>query len=247
LFTAGLRWPDCYHNEIDGDVTQLWTEFIDGVSGGGLTPEMVERAALELGRFQGRLHTGQPEVLLNQTNLSKAEGAKNFYHHYRSWGEVYDYIRSGDCDIPGHLCRMIIETDEKSDGIWQKIEALPVVFCHRDFWNANIFYKDDEIVLIDWDTAGWGFIGEDIVSLVADEADPGNMVQYYNECTAAYVKGFSEFTDLSGFGDLFFHERIIMHFGYRIVEGVKFAKTPEEKKHNLNTLQKIYEMGENQS
>jgi hypothetical protein len=87
-------------------------------------------------------------------------------------------------------------------------------------------------------------MGEDIISLIADEADVGHMVEYYQKCVPAYYRGFSEYADVSHFSDLYIRERIIMHFGYRIVEWYKFAKTPEEKMLHLNTLQKIYEIAD---
>jgi hypothetical protein len=242
LFTGALRWPKCYHTEMKDDEWQIWMEYIGGASGYDLTGGMYEKAALELGRFQGKLYAEQPAILQTLTNLSKSEDMKLFYRHYRGWSEVYDYIRSDGCGIPKHLCQMIIDMDAKSDEAWRRIEELPVVFCHRDFWVTNIFYTESEIILIDWDTSGWGHIGEDIVSLIADEADVENMVKYYHTCVPAYIKGFSEFADISHIPDLYIYERIIMHFGYRIVEWFKFADTPEKKEYNLNTLQKIYEM-----
>jgi len=75
-----------------------------------------------------------------------------------------------------YLCKMLIDVDEHSDEIWERIERLPVVLCHRGFWVANIFYTDHKILLMDWDTTGWGYMGEDIASLIADEADVDNML-----------------------------------------------------------------------
>jgi len=37
-------------------------------------------------------------------------------------------------------------------------------------------------------------------------------------------------------------ELILVLFGYRLVEWYKFAKSPDEKTLQLNTLQKIFEM-----
>ena len=74
---------------------------------------------------------------------------------------MYDYIREGSCEIPSHLRNMIIYIDENIDEIFTRIEKLPVVFCHRDFWITNIFYMGGVITLIDWDTSGWGYMGED--------------------------------------------------------------------------------------
>lgn len=241
-FTDSLRWPECYHAEMNGDETQLWMEYIDGVTGLNLTSEMYECAAEELGWFQGKLYAKQPDVLQNSINLSKVEFVKSFYLRYRSWDVLYDYIRSDDCEIPLHLCNMLIDMDNKADEIFSRIEKLPIVLCHRDFWVANIFYSDRKIVLIDWDTAGWGYMGEDIASLIADEADVCHMVEYYQKCISAYYRGFSEYSDVSHISDHCVHDVILAMFGYRLVERYKFAESPEDKSIPLKTLQKIHEM-----
>lgn len=250
-FTHSFGWPKCYHAEMSDDENeiQLWMEYIDGVSGLNLSGNMYERAAEELGRFQGRLYAEQPAFLQNLTNLSKVEYAKNFYLHYRSWNVVYNYIRSQDCKIPKHICEMLINIDENSDEIFRRIEKLPIVLCHRDFWVTNILYSEGKIALIDWDTAGWGYLGEDIASLIADEADVDHMVEYYHRCIPAYYKGFSEYVDISHVTDNCIYELILVMFGYRLVEWYlnadsdnKVKETNDEKALHLNTLQKIYEM-----
>lgn len=241
-FSDFFRWPMCYHAELDDDEMRIWIEYISGVSGLDLTADMYVYAAEQLGRFQGRLFATQPDVLPEMTNLSTVGFVKQFYEHYRSWDEVYAYIRSDDCEIPAHLCQMIIDIDVNSDAIWQRIEKLPVVLCHRDFWVANIFYADGGIVLLDWDTTGWGYLGEDIASLIADEADTAHMLAYYRRCVPAYYKGFSEYVDVSHITDDCIYEMILMLFGYRLVEWYKFANSLDEKVQHLATLQKIYEM-----
>lgn len=242
FFTDSLRWPECYHSEINGDEIQLWMEYMDGVSGLNLTSEMYERIAEEWGRFQGKLYIERPNELQNLPNLSNFEFTKNYYLRYRSWNVLYDYIRSEDCGIPKHLCKMLIDIDNNADEILSRIEKLPIVLCHRDFWAANIFYSDSQIVLIDWDTAGWGHMGEDIASLISDEVDISHMIEYYQKCIPAYYRGFSEYADVSHISDPCIYELILVMFGYRLVEWYKFAKSPEDKSTHLNTLQKIYEM-----
>lgn len=242
VFNDSFRRPECYHSEINGGEIELWMEYIEGVSGLKLTSEMFEYIAEELGRFQGRLFAEKPNVLQILPNLSKVEYLKNNYLRYRSWHEVYDYIRSEDCEIPRHLCEMLIDIDNNSDEIFSRMEKLPIVLCHRDFWLTNIFYSDHEIVLIDWDTAGWGYMGEDIASLITDEADVSHMIEYYQKCIPAYYSGFSEYSDVSHITDNCIYELILMMFGYRLVEWYKFAETPDNKTVQLNTLQKIYEM-----
>lgn len=242
VFSDSLRWPKCYYAEKNEDETQLWIEYIDGTSGADLTVEMFESAAKELGRFQGKLHAEKPAVLQNLSNLSKSDFMKKNYLHYRSWNEVYDYIRSDSCEIPRHLCEMLIDVDANIKEIYGRIEKLPVVLCHRDFWITNIFHFENKIILIDWDTCGWGYMGEDIASLIADEADVANMVEYYIKCVPAYYKGFSEYSDVSYISDHCVRELILIIFGYRLVEWYKYAKSPKEKTQQIDILQKIYEM-----
>jgi len=245
LLSDTFRWPVCYHAEVNEEETEtlLWMEYIEGVSGLDLSVDMYERAAYELGRFQGKLYAVQPAVLQSLTNLSQVTYTKNFYLHYRSWHEVYDYIRHDNCELPRHICQMLIDVDENSDEMWSRIEKLPIVLCHRDFWVTNIFYQKGKIVLIDWDTAGWGHMGEDLASLIADEADVDNMVEIYQKCVPAYYKGFSEYVDISHIADNCIREFILLLFGYRLVEWYKFAKSRDSKALYLNTLQKIFEMG----
>lgn len=243
-FSQSLRWPICYHSEFNTEDNEyhLWLEYIDGVTGLDLTSDMYEEAALELGRFQGKLYEEQPAVLQSLTNLSHPDFMKNTYLHYRSWPVVYDYIRSNDCELPLHVRQMLIDIDEKADEIFARIEKLPLVLCHRDFWVTNLIYAEGKFALIDWDTSGWGYLGEDLASLIADEGNIDNMVENYKRCIPAYYKGFSEYVDVSRITDHCVYEIILLVFGYRLVEGYIHTETYDEKTKHVHTLQKIYEM-----
>ncbi|MCL2007459.1 MAG: aminoglycoside phosphotransferase family protein [Treponema sp.] len=241
LFTDTFRWPKCYHLEQNENEIQLWLEYIDGISGDDLVPDMYEAAAYELGKFQGKLFSEKPAVLQKLANLSGTDYAKRFYLHYRGWNKVYDYIRSSDSEIPAHLCKMLIDFDDNADEIFKRIEQLPIVLCHRDFWVTNIFSSNRNIFLIDWDTTGWGYLGEDIASLLADEADVDNMKENYLRCVPAYYKGFCEYSNVS-VKDNCIHEFILALFGYRFIEWFLRAKAPEEKSYHIETLQKVYDL-----
>ena len=243
-FSDTFRWPTCYHAEMNAEENQfeLWLEYIDGVSGFNLTGDMYEQAAMELGRFQGKLYAEQPDVLESLTNLSHVDFMKNTYLHYRSWPLVYDYIRSEECEFPQHVRHMLIDIDEHADEILARIEKLPLVLCHRDFWATNLIYANGKIVLIDWDTSGWGYLGEDLASLIADEADINHMVEYYRRCVPAYYKGFKEYADVSSVADHCVYELILLVFGYRLIEGYLHTEDDDEKTNCVQTLQKIYEM-----
>ena len=243
VFSDLFGWPKCYYAELLDDETHIWMEYIEGISGLKLSTAMYEHVAEELGQFQGRIYAQMPEELDSITNLSRKEYIKNNYMHYRSWNEVYDYIRADHCEIPKYLCKMLIDLDENSDQIWKCIEQLPVVFCHRDFWVKNIFYNDQKIYILDWDTTGWGYLGEDIASLISDDSDITIMVENYEKSVSAYYKGFSKYVDISYIKNHYIKEMMLFMFGYRLVEGFKFAKTTEKKNVKLHILEKIYELG----
>ncbi|MFD2615682.1 phosphotransferase, partial [Paenibacillus gansuensis] len=110
------------------------------------------------------------------------------------------------------------------------------------FWVTNLIYADGNIALIDWDTSGWGYLGEDLASLIADEPDIDHMVEHYQRCIPAYYKGFSEFTDISPIADHCVYEIILLVFGYRLVEGFLHTEADDKKRKHVQILQKIYEM-----
>jgi len=62
---------------------------------------------------------------------------------------------------------------------------------------VGTFASGAETVIIDRDTAGWGYFGENMESLIADEADKENMLECCAKCVPAYYKGVSEFADSS--------------------------------------------------
>lgn len=242
-FEGPLRRPKCYAAQQGDDEIQLWLEYIDGISGADLTVDMLEQAALALGRLQGRLYAQRPPWLMEIANLSGEGFLRDVYERYRTWPVARDYIRAADCEIPAHLRGMITAIDDDAGAVFARIGRLPVVLCHRDFWHENIFYRDDEIVLIDWDTAGWGYLGEDMASLIADELDARHMAASYARCVPAYYKGFGEYAQAPDLAESCVYELILVMFGYRLVDWYMHARTSEGKDVCLGVLQRIYEMG----
>ena len=266
-FTDSLRSPKCYATKLHGDdEIEIWMEHIDGVSGSNLTIEALEQAAEEWGRFQGRLrcrldldldlgphqHPGKLEFgdvsWLGNTGFMERE-----FRQWTSDTEEYRYLYSSTCSLPEHLRRMLITTQQESQTIFSNIKRLPVVLSHRDFWIENIFYSQDgKIHLIDWDCVGWGFAGEDIASLIADDTDVAYLDEYYRRLVPAYRRGLSG--GLSGGGGLsecmdvapnesfLIPEMIIIKFGYRFLQKFMFSQSPSAKNRQITALQKIHEI-----
>ena len=244
LFTDMLRWPECYGAEIYSDKIQIWMEYADGVSGDNLTVDILERAAKELGRFQGRvyIYTRGPATLKRISNLGPVDFMEADYSQWKPETDEYRFIRSDDCPISFHLRKMLIDMDTNAKAILTKIRKLPIILCQRDFWVGNIIYSNKAIFLIDWDTAGLGYLGEDIAQLIIDETNPEYQLEYYCKLIPSYYEGISEYLDISAINEHCIHEMILIKEGYRLIHRYMFGESNNVKNLSIRTLQKIYEM-----
>ncbi|MDR1689273.1 MAG: aminoglycoside phosphotransferase family protein [Clostridiales bacterium] len=108
--------------------------------------------------------------------------------------------------------------------------------------NENILCSGGEIRLIDWDTSGWGFFGEDIASLIVDGMDESRFEENLRRLVPAYVRGFSERGDEPPLDENIVLTLILIKFGYRMLQDYMFTQSPQEKSRGLNSLQIIFEM-----
>ncbi|MCL2499114.1 MAG: aminoglycoside phosphotransferase family protein [Defluviitaleaceae bacterium] len=277
-----FRPPTCYHAEMNEaeDEIQLWMEYAEGASGKDLTMDMMEKAAYEIGRFQGKLFT-QPDASVKPANFGDVGYLRRDYEQWHTLshnleahlseyseltdeqkqqlrdgtvklqeGEAYEYtyLRTDFCKIPQHLKQMFYDIDDNMDAFFEGIGRLPVVLCHRDYWIENIFHDEGNIRLIDWDTSGWGYLGEDLASLIADDYGFDEFEELCERLIPAYYKGAAEYMDVSAIANgtekNYIKEMILLKFGYRQVQDFIFADEDEEEDRveAVKALQKIYEM-----
>ena len=275
-FTGALRPPACYHQELKKDGITLWLEYIDGVSGFALTTAMLARAALELGRFQGRAHKRCKDIqglcgLGDEGYMERLFGAwhrqsysydffvskdcffsEQLKESLRS-GDIaliegksfeYSYLRSAACGIPAHLREMLMDLDTRREAVFEDLRRLPVVLCHKDFWCENIFYTADGIRLIDWDTAGWGYMGEDIASLIVDDMPADRIAESCRSLIPAYLTGISEAMEVPpGLADCILTMALIK-FGYRMLQAYIYSQAPEAREWGAHALEAIYGLSE---
>lgn len=272
VFTDTVRWPECYRATINGDETEIWLEYLDGISGKDLTLETLALAAFELGRFQGGLIAHHNELAaiscLGDTGFTEREHrqwhTQSFTHEvlisedcpipetlkqslrnndlqmHDGKSLEYSYLRSAICSLPSHIKQMLIDIDDRREELFDRIAHLPVVLCHRDCWIENVFVANGELHLIDWDTAGWGYLGEDIASLIIDETPAESVGEYYRRLVPAYYLGIATYIDTSHIRDNLIREMILLKFGYRILQTFMYAPVTQEP---VSLLQAIYDMG----
>jgi len=239
-FANSFTWPKCYHAVLNNDNIHLWLEYADGISGNNLTPQMMEQAALELGRYQGRLYAQNHSCFNGISNLRRVDLRETHYRHWKPKNVEYRYVRSAECEIPTHLTSMIIDIDNHADEIFSRISKLPVVLYHGDYWHENIISSGDKLYIIDWDSAGLGFVGEDIAQLITDETDPALWPEYKAKLIPAYFRGLSENMDVSGLDGTIISDMILTP-SYLSVFYYLQTESASEKAYHLKCLQQIYE------
>ncbi len=85
-------------------------------------------------------------------------------------------------------------------------------------------------------------MGEDIASLIADDIDYEYLDEYYRRFIPAYIRGISEYIDISAIENFYIWEMIIIKFGYRFLQCYMFSQSSEVKEQQVNALQKLYEL-----
>jgi len=238
LFTQPFRSPKLYHAEETEDENRLWMEYVQGVSGAALSQDDLALAAEALGRFQGRCHR-QEDTLRKIDSLSDEGFMQRDFVLWTPDTVEYRYLHGGACELPPPLRQMLVDTQQRSPAIFEAMRALPQVLCHRDYWTENIFVSGGQVIAIDWDCAGWGVIGEDVASLIADEPPIGQIGAYYRRLLPAYYKGIGESLKLPPMDELPVREMILFKFGYRLVQQVMFAKRQETKDEAILVLEEI--------
>ena len=236
-------------NQIKGDEWQVWIEYIDGVSGDDLTIDMFEQAAAGLGRFQGRLYKEKPWEVHNISCFTQVGFAENYYTAHLTHARKYNYIRTKGCEIPEHLRKMFIDTDNELEAIYSN-NTMPVVLCHRNFWADNIIFSNRETIAIDWDGAGWGYIGEDIVEFITDKVsrkyinlDKQYFEELYRRLVTAYLKGFTEYADITAFDSSYIWKMFVIRTGYGImIDRYMDAQSAARKSLIIKMIQRLYEM-----
>lgn len=248
-----IHMPVCYYAEEfikeETSVWQIYMEDADGISGNKLSLDMIEYVMTELGRFQAYVCKNNPEALqnidcfTNYDNYFKSETITFIYK------EVADNIEPIDYEmIPEYLCDILTNRILNNiDNTISDIKRLPVTLCHRDIWNENIFLSNDNIItLIDWDCAGWGFMGEDVIQMISELFtdnifDIEDFENYSKRLLSAYMRGASDYINIDFLTDKIFREVFMLHCGHRIFWRYKYSGTKDEKIGWIKLLDKIYE------
>lgn len=239
LFIDAFRSPIIYYAQEDDTENRLWMEYAEGASGAALTLDDLMLAAESLGRFQARCHA-RAETLRQIACLSDAGYLRRDFAQWTPDTVEYRYLRSESCALPPRLRQMLIDIQGNADEIFNALDRLPQLLCHRDYWTENIFVSGSRVTIIDWDCAGYGVPGEDIASLIADETPAGRIGEYYQRLLPAYYKGIGESLTLPPMETLPIREMILFKFGFRFLQQLMFSKSQSLKDEAVQALTEIH-------
>jgi hypothetical protein len=200
----GLVAPRFYGGrELPGNVSWLWLEDI-GDASEPWTPRRYERAAYDLGRFNGAYLVRQP---LPRVPWLSRNTARQFSAFAR---EMLPTIETYLPDVRRHpVIRFILDSDD----ILDELERLPLTFCHFDAGAYNLLIRhgqdgSEEIVAVDWALAGIGPVGAELSQLTVQPQSTRQVVMQGSEL--ALIERY-----LEGLHDAGWHgKRDLVLFGY---------------------------------
>jgi hypothetical protein len=140
--------------EVKGDHARPWSL------------ELYARAARQLGEFNGAYLAGQPlpdETWITHDWLRK---------YLQEAAPSVDYIRQNPADtiinrmLPGMTMPLTLAIWEEHERMLKVLDAMPQGFCHQDAFDRNLFYRGEELVVIDWTYAGIAPVGTEVAALV---------------------------------------------------------------------------------
>lgn len=187
-----LRLPQPYLLEETAQDTRIWMEAIEGATGSQqLHVEELSLTAGRLGAFQAIYHQRGDMGLPFMRPFPAAQSSFAYW-----WGRMEPLLRKGIEGFPDDLRLALLECAEESESNQERLSALPRTLCQGDVHHDNLFLdrRNEVVYLIDWDTAGYGYMGEDAVDMLLEafvysDRDVTLLPMYRQSIVKAYVEG----------------------------------------------------------
>ena len=168
LLPRALRLPRCWLLEEGDDVTRIWMAYIDGRSGSShLHADELALAARRLGEMQAGFH------LRGRRGLPYLRAYPAIRSSFDLWSNrMLPLLKLPMDGFPDELRKTLNDYAARSKPLLEQFKALPLTLCQGDVHHDNLIFsgsgEEAEIYLIDWDSAGYGFMGEDAVDVLME-------------------------------------------------------------------------------
>lgn len=204
-----IKLPKCYDLSIDGDTTYILMEYIQGRTGQiELNVDELSYVAKKLGELQSELLNKNANWL---RNYPAVESSFDLWY-----SKIKHQLNEPIQDFPEELRRILNDYVNRSDEILESFKHLPRTICHGDVHYDNIILRENDIYLIDWDSAGYGYVIEDAIDMLMEaflysERDVYLIHEYKRRIIESYINGSGYYID-----ELTINNIIMMAWGFRI-------------------------------
>ena len=202
-----IKIPQCYHKSTENDTTYILMEYINGCTGvDEIGVDELSYTANKIGQFHREYR---------DCNLQWLRDFPAVISSYDLWyGKIKDRLH--ESDFPDDIRRLLNDYINRKDEIFRSFTVLPRTVCHGDVHHDNIILLNDDVYLIDWDSAGYGYMGEDAVDMLCEafvysDRDIALMSEFRSQIIAAYCDGAEITLDETMVKNIF-----MMSWGFRI-------------------------------
>jgi hypothetical protein len=159
--------PTCYDidEKSDGSVW-VWLEDIKDEQEHPWSIERYARVARHLGQFNGAYLVSHS--LPGETWITRGWLRKYLDHA----APMVEFILQNpghptvQLMLPGISLLMTLALWKEHTRMLRVLDELPQVFCHQDAFGRNLFYRDQQVIAIDWGYAGIAPVGTELAALI---------------------------------------------------------------------------------
>ena len=106
------------------------------------------------------------------------------------WTDLATRLGAAQADTPSYGPGWLFRTPSPVGPLAERAAQLRRVLCHLDLRPDHLIARDDDVVLLDWSHAGYGFAGEDLSGVIlAHAAQPELLSALDTAMPDAYARG----------------------------------------------------------
>ncbi|AKB51838.1 putative phosphotransferase related to Ser/Thr protein kinase [Methanosarcina barkeri str. Wiesmoor] len=237
-----LKLPRCYLLEESEGITQIWMEFIEGKTGNKkLHGNELALAAQKLGELQAEFHLYGERDLPYLRNYPAVRSSFNLW-----WNRMKSRLSRPIDGFPDELRHILNDYALHANNIFASFDTLPLTLCQGDFHHDNLIFRESagetDIYLIDWDCAGYGYMGEDAVDVLMEafvySSRDISLLPYFKQ---KIIDGYCEGVRSRGIDfamcNTLVRDIFALAWGFRIANLYLFYKDELPKKRCIEILQ----------
>lgn len=239
-----IRLPQCYFLEEDEETTRIYMEWVEGKTGNTqLHADELALAAGRLGALQADFH------LHGKKDYSCLRSFPAVRSSFDLWfGRMGPLLQKPIDGFPEKLRQTLNAYAAKASELLRSFERLPVTVCQGDVHHDNLILcetpQNTDVYLIDWDSAGYGHMGEDAVDVLMEafvysDRDTALLPLFRQKIMAAYCEGAAGKGVDIPFDGKMFRDLAALSWGFRVADLYLYYQDEPSKKRCIQILQLI--------